>query len=146
MNIEIITKNLKLDIYGFGSIATSKDYVGTAFKLSGKMWEVVKTNRLPNKGMNIWVYDSDDKVFAGIELENNIGTDNVELERMAINLEKYAYFKHIGSYNLIKQTGKNMTSELTRRGFEVMLPYIEIYGHWTNEESKLETELLMCIK
>lgn len=31
-------------------------------------------------------------------------------------------------------------------GLETDLPYIEIYGHWTNEETKLETELLMCLK
>jgi hypothetical protein len=32
------------------------------------------------------------------------------------------------------------------RGFETTLPYIEIYGHWTNDETKLETELLMSLK
>jgi len=39
-----------------------------------------------------------------------------------------------------------MTSELTKRGMEITLPYIEIYGHWTNDETKLETELIMCLK
>jgi hypothetical protein len=39
-----------------------------------------------------------------------------------------------------------MINELTKQGFEVILPYIEIYGHWTRDESKSETELLMCLK
>jgi hypothetical protein len=39
-----------------------------------------------------------------------------------------------------------MTDEIKRRGFETTLPYVEIYGHWNNDESKLETELLMCLK
>lgn len=147
MGIEIITKNFQLDIYGFGSIATNKDYAGTAFKLSGKMWDVIKTNEIKNRGKNIWVYETADKVFAGVELENpTIANDNFGLEKMIIDVEKYAYHKHIGSYNLIKQTGQKMTDELAKRGFEIILPYIEIYGHWAKDESKLETELIMCLK
>jgi hypothetical protein len=38
-----------------------------------------------------------------------------------------------------------MKDEIKQRGFETALPYIEIYGHWTNDESKLETELLMSV-
>jgi len=145
MNIEIITSNFQLDIYGFGDIANNKDYVGTAFKLSGKMWEIVKANGLKNKGMNVWVYEAGDKVFTGVELENP-GDNNYGLDKKNINLNKYAYYKHIGPYNLIKQAGRNMTSQLTTQGFEVILPYIEIYGHWTGDEATSETTLLMCLK
>jgi hypothetical protein len=146
MGIAIITESFYLNIYGFGGIATNKDYAGTAFKLSGRMWEVVKANRLKNKGKNIWVYESADKVFAGVELNNPSDGDNSALEKKALSLEKYAYFRHIGPYNLIKDTGKNMTNELNKQGFEIMLPYIEIYGHWVSDESKLETEVIMCLK
>ncbi len=146
MNIEIITKNLQLDIYGFGGTATNKDYAGTAFRLSGDMWEVVKAKGLKNKGMNIWVYEPEDSVFAGVELDNPTAGLSSGLEEKKICLEKYAYFKHIGPYHLIKQTGQKMTGELIEKGFEVILPYIEIYGHWTSDESKLETELLMHLK
>jgi len=93
------------------------------------MWEIIKTNGLKNRGMNIWVYETGDKVFTGVELENHTDSNNCRLEKKKINLEKYAYYKHIGSYNLIKQTGQDMTNELIKQGFEVVLPYIEIYGH-----------------
>lgn len=147
MDIKIITEKLRLDIYGFGSVAINKDYAGTAFDLSGRMWETVKVNDVKNKGKNIWVYETADKVFAGVELENST-TDNNHfgLEKMTIEVEKYAYCKHIGSYNLIKQIGQRMTDDLTKQGYEIILPYIEIYGHWNKDESKLETELIMCLK
>jgi len=145
MNIEIITKELELNIYGFSGTAFNKDYAGTAFKLSGKMWETVKANNLKNKGLNIWVYETNDKVFAGVELDN-IPNKDLGLEHKIISLTKYAYYKHIGPYNLIKQAGTNMITELKSKGFETELPYIEIYGHWTSDESKLETELLMSLK
>ena len=39
-----------------------------------------------------------------------------------------------------------MRNELKNKSFETNLPYVEIYGHWTNDETKLETELLMSLQ
>ena len=75
MNVQIITKNFHLNIYGFGGLAINKDYVGMAFSLSGKMWEIIKANDIKNKWKNIWVYENNDRVFTGVELENFSETD-----------------------------------------------------------------------
>ena len=145
MDIEIINKNLTLDIYGVSGNAINKDYVGTGFRLMDKMWQTVKAKGSKNKGHNIWVYEANEKMFAGFELDNAPkGDTGLEQKNIAIN--KYAYYKHIGSYKLIRQVGQNVRDELKNRGLEACFPYIEIYGHWTNDETKLETELLMCIK
>ena len=145
MNLEIINKSLSLDIYGCSGAAMNKDYAGTAFALSAQMWQTVRSNGLKHKGLNIWVYEQNERVFAGVELDDDPKQD-IGLEQKSIILTKYAYFKHIGPYNLIKQVGQKMTKELKDRGFETTLPYVEIYGHWTNDETKLETELIMCLK
>jgi hypothetical protein len=145
MNIEIINKNFSLAIYGFSGTALHKDYTGTAFKLMDKMWQIVKAKELKHKGINIWVYEANEKVFAGVELYDSPGQDTA-LEHKVVNLTKYAYYKHIGPYNLIKQAGQNMRDELRNKGFETGFPYIDIYGHWTNDENKLETELLISLK
>jgi len=145
MNVEIINNPFRINIYGFSGVTIDKNYPGTAFRLMDKMWQIVKSNNLKNKGINIWVYESNEKVFAGVELEET-PNHSLGLEPKNITLIKYAYYKHIGPYNLIKRAGQNMTDELKNKGFETSLPYIEIYGHWTNDETKLETELLMCLK
>jgi hypothetical protein len=145
LNFEIINEPLRLDIYGFGGVAIDKNYAGKAFQLSGRMWDVIKFNNLKNKGKNIWVYEPEDQVFAGVELETD-PPRGIDIEQKNMVLRKYAYFKHIGPYNLTKQTGIAMTNELKKRGFETGLPYIEIYGHWTADESKSETELLMSLQ
>ncbi|MEP7143383.1 MAG: GyrI-like domain-containing protein [Ferruginibacter sp.] len=145
MNVETIIKDLTPDIYGFSGIAINKDYTGTAFKLMDKMWQIVKSGGLKNKGLNIWVYEPGEKVFAGVELDN-IPEYDTGLEKKSITLTKYAYYKHTGPYHLLKQVGLNMRKELKDKGLETELPYIEIYGHWTNDETKLETELLMSLK
>lgn len=145
MNVEIITEVLEFNAYGFSGIVTNGDYAGTAFKLMDKMWQIVKSNGLENKGKNIWIYEQDNRVFAGAELEG-IPKPDIILEHKNLIFTKYAYYKHIGPYNLIKQVGQTMKNEIKDKGFEITLPYIEIYGHWTNDESKLETELIMCLK
>jgi hypothetical protein len=46
MDIQIITVKLHADIYGFGGFAVNKDYAGTAFNLSGRMWKIVKAKSI----------------------------------------------------------------------------------------------------
>jgi effector-binding domain-containing protein len=142
MNAEIILKVFNLDLYGLTAFATNKDYTGTAFRLMDEMWKVVKAEQLKTKGHNIWVYEPGEMVFAGVEL---MPDQETILEHKKIRLTKYAYYKHVGPYHLIKQAGQKMRSELERNGYNVSLPYIEIYGHWQADESRLETELLMNI-
>jgi len=145
MKVEVITIPLRLNLYGFSGPALGKDYAGTAFKLMDKMWKTVKSNNLKNKGLNIWVYEPNEMVFAGVELENT-PEQSTGLEQKNIILKKYAYYKHVGPYHLIKQVGQVMRDELEKESIEIISPYVEIYGHWTNDETKLETELLMAVK
>lgn len=145
MQVDIITTGLKLNVSGFSGTAMNKDYAGTAFKLMDKMWPIIKSTGLKHKGQNIWVYEPNDQVFAGVELEDPAQI-NTGLELKQISLPKYGYYKHIGPYHLIKQAGNQMRNELKSQGFEIVLPYIELYGHWTNDETKLETTLIMAIR
>ena len=144
MNVEIINNPLDLHVYGFSATAIGRDYAGTALKLMDKMWKIVKSNNLPNKRINIWVYGPGEKVFAGVELEGTINAA-VDLELKNITLDHYAYYKHIGPYALIKKVGQEMREELKEKGLEITTPYIERYGHWTNNQMKLETELLIAL-
>src|SRR5437868_11729521 len=143
MHIEIRTEPFRITIHGYSGIASGKHDTATTFKLMDKMWQVVKSKQLPNKGLNVWVYEEGMKVFAGVELND---VSSPELEKMSICLEKYAYFKHIGPYHLIRNSGEKMIDELKRKGHETTLPYIEIYEHWNDDETKLETELIMSLK
>lgn len=143
--MEIINKELKLDISGFSGVAVDKNYSGAAFALMDKVWPLIRSKGLKHKGLNIWVYEPQEKVFAGVELEDPSVTDT-GLERKTISLSKYAHYKHIGPYNQLKRAGDDMQNELKKMGLKPHLPYIEIYGHWTSDETKLETDLLMAVE
>jgi hypothetical protein len=144
MEVEIINKRFKQEIFGYSGTAINQDYAGTAFKLMDRMWKTVKEKNLTNKGNNIWVYDADEKVFAGVELINAPDFET-GLQFNLVELTLYAYYKHVGPYALIKQAGQSMRHELKKKGYETSFPYVEIYGHWTKDETKLETELLMSL-
>ena len=145
MDITIITTPFNKHLHGFSGVAINKDYAATGIKLMDKMWQTIRANHLKHKGINIWVYEQNEKVFAGVELETD-STDNTSLEFNSVTLTKYGYYKHIGPYSQLKQVGQAMADELKNQGFEIASPYIEIYGHFTEDETKLETELLMSLK
>lgn len=140
MSVEI-RENLVLQLHGCSGTASNKDYAATAFRLMDKMWSAVKQNAVKNKGLNIHIYGANDEVFAGVELLSEPG--ECGLEARTVSLVRYAYFKHTGPYRLIREAGTDMRSSLKAKGLRTGFPYIEIYGHWTSDESKLETELLM---
>ena len=145
MKVEIINRELNLDVFGLSGIATNKNYADTGFAIMNKIWPIVKSRGLRNKGLNIWVYESQERVFAGVELEYPAETDT-GLEQKTISVPRYAYHKHIGPYGQLKQAGDRMRKEIHSLGFTPRFPYIEIYGHWTNDETRLETELLVAIE
>ncbi len=145
MEIQLIQKPLHLNLYGFSGTAINQDYGGTGFKLMNRMWEVVKSRGLKNKGVNVWVYEPEDRMFAGVELEGAPRGDT-GLEHKEISLSKYAYYKHVGSYSVLKQVYASFREELKTRGIATSYPGIEIYGHWEPDDSKLETEILMAVR
>jgi len=142
MDVEIINKAFNLTLYGFSGTAVNKNYGETGFRLMNKMWEKVRSNSLKHKGINVWVYGDHEEVFAGVELEDTPQTDT-GMEVKQVSLAKYAYYKHIGPYSGLAQAYAKMRAYLAENNLKAVSPGVEIYGHWNQDESKLETEILM---
>ncbi len=142
--VSIINHPFQADLYGFSGVAIHKNWKETGFALMNKMWAQVRSKQLNHKGINIWVYEENDSMFAGVELAG-ASLNDTGLELKKINLAKYAYYKHVGPYHLITDAYSKALNEINHSGMNICLPYIEIYGHWTEDESRLETELLWCL-
>ncbi len=114
----------------------------------GRVWPVIKGGGIPNDGINRVVYDSDCTVFAGVVL--GAGGETMKaaagLERKTVRLTRYAVWKHVGPYYLISATGDAMTKALEAAGHRTGWPMVEVYGHWTNDENKLETETFVELR
>ena len=139
-----IRKDFGISLYGFSGVAARQDWAETGKNLMDQLWREVRSQQLPNNGINIWVYDEGSLLFTGVGLTTPPPTGS-PLESKTVLLPRYAYYKHIGPYDKIKATYEAAYAEFKKVGIQARLPYIEIYGHWTDDPSKLETELLWSI-
>jgi effector-binding domain-containing protein len=144
MALEIIDKPFIVNLHGFSGKVSNKDYAGTGRPLMDAMWKEVKSNGIKNKGINYWVYEKGDILFTGVELEQELPADS-KMELKKINLTKYVRWKHIGPYTKLKGAYDSMHAELAKRNMDFYFPFLEIYGHWTPDETKLETEILFSL-
>jgi hypothetical protein len=143
MNVEI-RENLTYHLYGFSGVASNFKFGEKGLELSGRMWKIVKENKLANKGLNIWVYDDQARMFCGVELESS-PVNNFGMEQRDITLKKYAWYKHVGPYNLLFEANEKMRKELQKLGLKYGPPSLEIYGHYEPDPQKLETEIIYTI-
>jgi hypothetical protein len=139
-----IRKDFSLSLFGFSGVAAWQDREGTGKHLMDQLWQEVRSRQLATDGINIWVYDEGSHLFTGVGLTAPPPAGS-PLERKTVLLPRYAYYKHIGSYDKINATYEAAHAEFKKVGIRARLPYVEIYGHWTGDPSKLETELLWSI-
>ena len=140
----LIRENFNIELYGIPGVAVTRNWTETGMGLTNKLWQEVKSNNLKHLGINVWVYESGNKMFAGVGLKEPPSPGTL-LELKKIHLPRYAYYKHVGPYDKIAATGSKVLEELNHKGITTSPPYLEIYGHWTEDVSKLETEMLWSI-
>jgi hypothetical protein len=139
-----VRKDFSISLYGFAGVAARQDWASTGKNLMNQLWQEVRFLQLPNKGINIWVYDEGNQLFTGVELMTPPPA-GCPLEGKIVSLPRYAYHKHIGPYTEMKTTYEAAREEFKKAGIRARLPYLEIYGHSTDDPSKPETEFLWSI-
>jgi len=121
---------------------SSLNYGDEIRALLGPVWEAVHKSKIATTGINHVVYGENGEYFCGLEclkmLEHIPG-----LIQRRVTLEHYAYYKLTGPYSEIPRIYSEMHAELKRLGFQPTAPTIEIYGHWNDDQTKLETEFLL---
>ena len=123
----------------------AKSYNDELFELLDVVWESVKSRNIPTTGINHVVYGDLGKLFVGVVISIP-GMTPPELSVREIVLKRYAYYKHVGPYDELPQVNKEMREEIERLGLVRKSPLIEIYGHWTEDPAKLETELIFALE
>jgi hypothetical protein len=143
MNIEI-REDLTFRLYGLSGVVHNFKYGETGVGLMNKMGDIVEKHRLPGKGINIWIYDSRERMFTGVEMATE-PKDTFGLEVKDIVFKKYAWYKHLGPYELLYSANEKMREELQRRNLKYGPPFAEIYGHHHPDVQKLETEIIYTL-
>ncbi|NBD23305.1 GyrI-like domain-containing protein [Paenibacillus glycinis] len=122
-------------------------YGDIVMELLGRVWTEVRDQALPHRGVNHVFYGPDDVVFAGVELESAQLGDRVisQLTRRTLTLNEYAYCVHRGSYAGLGRTYDELCAAVSASGRECRKPLLEVYGHWNEDESLLETEIYFAL-
>jgi hypothetical protein len=146
MNIKIVDSPLVLKLSGVAKTHDpAKSYGNELIELLNVVWEAVKSRSIATTGINHVVYGDQGEIFAGVVITPP-GVTPEGLVTREIVLPRYAYFKYVGPYTGLPQAGNQMAEEIDRLGLVRKAPYIEIYGHWTDDPAKLETELIDALR
>jgi effector-binding domain-containing protein len=145
MKLEIINQSYNLTLHGVSGIAVNRTFAPTGMKLMDEIWAEIRAHNLKHKGINVWVYEESEKLFTGVELLE-MPQQDTGLELKEVQLGKYAYYKHVGSYSKFPAVYAEIRAAIARQGLDTCFPWLEVYGHWYPDDSKLETEIFICLK
>jgi hypothetical protein len=147
MILEIVEEPIPFHLHGFGSVVENEQYGAVGFRLMNELWQVVKSTSLPTTGINHWAYLPDKRMFVGAELRNPQALPTPSpLESLEFELQRYLRHVHIGPYQALPQKWTALKAELAARGETISSPSLEIYGHHSDDESKLETTILIGLR
>ena len=116
-------------------------------RLMNEMWQVVKGAKIPNTGINDWVYLPSHRMLVGVQLQSyqQAQIPN-QLETLEFELQRYLKHVHVGQYQALPQKWKDLKAELAVRGEVIGSLSLEVYGHHCDDSSKTETTILIGLK
>lgn len=108
-------------------------------RLLDGVWPVLRVRGTGHDGINRVLYDADGVVFAGVVVSE---PDDLGLEVREVGVDRYACVKHTGPYSGLGTAYAAIEGVLREKGLRHGYPLMEVYGHWTQDEWKLETEVI----
>jgi len=146
MQIKVIDIPWMKKLYGLSSIHDPNRSVGDEIKaLLEPVWEIVRKHQISTTGINHVVYGVNGKYFCGVECPS-LSQELQGLTSMRVTLGRYVYYKHIGPYSGIPKSYSEIVEEMGKMSLQPVPPSVEIYGHWNDDQTLLETELLLSFR
>jgi hypothetical protein len=147
MNFQIIDEPIRLHLHGISGVVENERYGEVGMRLMNELWQVVKGAKIPNTGVNHWVYLPAGRMFVGVELRKpNQAPIPDSLESLEFDLQRYMKHLHVGTYDGLPKKWKELHAELVARGELIGSPSLEIYGHHCEDAAKQETTILICLQ
>jgi hypothetical protein len=141
MSVEIRDETISFTLFGVSGDVPDRNYAQAGFKLMDQLWPVIKEKGIKTTGINYWVYHGCDRMSTCVELLNNDGADL--FQRVPVEMERCAYYKHIGPYDRLGDAYAAINKEIAARHLSSSGLSVERYGDWTDDPSKLETEIFV---
>ena len=145
MQVEIISHPYSRSLYGLSGKVENQQYGVLGKLLMDALWREIGQKGFKHKGVNYWVYGAQNSLFVGLELESAPNSETLLVQKDIV-LGKYVYWKHVGAYTKLGEVHARIHQELLKNNIQAEGPAVEVYGHWTEDQAKLETEILISVK
>jgi effector-binding domain-containing protein len=110
-------------------------------KACGEVWQFVKTSGIPSPGRNIAVYlDAVMNIECGVEVAQSF-TGNGRVECSSTPAGRVATTVHIGPYHQLGKAHDAVQKWCAANGHALTGQSWEVYGHWTDDPTKLRTDV-----
>ena len=115
--------------------------------LLDEVWEHLKGIGLDRQSHNVVIYyDAEVHLEAGIEVPGDSGFEGEgRIERSSTPAGLAARTVHIGPYEQLSEAHEALRSWCADKGYHTVGPVWEVYGEWTDDTSKLRTEVFYLI-
>jgi effector-binding domain-containing protein len=130
--------------------ARRENLLEVAFPLADKAWEFIREHpEIPQPGINIWLYlpegtGEEFTVKVGAEVHKTFDSTGpvVCSQTPGGNVVRTL---HVGPYSGIPNAHQAIRAWCKEQQFPLAGPNWEVYGHWEEDESRLETEILYLL-
>lgn len=147
MHFEIVEEPIRFNLHGISGVVENERYGEVGWRLMNEMWQVVKGAKIPNTGINHWVYLPSNRMFVGVELQSSQQAPTPDqLEPIEFELPRYLKHVHVGPYQALPQKWKDLQAKVVACGEVIGSLALEIYGHHCDESDKLETTILIGLQ
>jgi effector-binding domain-containing protein len=115
----------------------------------GKVWEVVRAQKLPGAGRNVALYlDDEFNLEVGVEMDAPFAGHD-EVIGSATPAGTVATAVHFGPYNRLPEAHHAIRRWCAANGLTLAGPNWDIYGHWLDEwcgdPSKIRTDVFYLV-
>ncbi len=142
MSVEWIETPFRRRLFGLAAAHDpAKSYGQELIGLLDTIWRTVREGGYATTGINHALYAQNGDLFAGVEpADDTVVLPGLLLREISIG--RYAFYRHTGPYRGIGAAHERVIAEIRARGLAQAWPVIEVYGHWTEDEAKLVTDLI----
>lgn len=111
-----------------------------------KVWAFLRANQVPNSGLNVFLYHHPErmgdamKIDFGVQVTNRF-EDQEEVKCVETPSGNVAQTIHIGPYTRLGEAHGAIHQWCKANQRQIAGYSWEIYGHWNNDPSKLETTI-----
>jgi effector-binding domain-containing protein len=111
----------------------------------GEVWSFIRSRGVSGAGRHVAIYlDGVINLEIGVEIPDSFsGADNVYLSKTPAGF--VAHTTHLGPYYLLGGAHRAIHDWCALNGRALSGPSWEIYGHWTDDPAKLQTDIFYLL-